>query len=182
MLLLYILFCGYNPPQIFKLNETISPVHFLKLDTVQIIKNIRQEYKTINLNIPRYKKIEKKNMERSSEGGMEIAYFDGELLKRIVTDFCGEMGKGKTEYYFSSNELIFIYSIDYYYDSPMYNKGSKIDSTLENRFYFYNHSLIKWINPDSKIIPIKSEKFVLMEKYLLEEMNYIFQDLNLNYH
>jgi hypothetical protein len=89
------------------------------------------------------------------------------------------MGKVSTDFYFNADSLFFVYQATFNYNSPIYTEGSNLESIDENRCYFYDLSMIKWIGKDKKRVQTGSEKFILMEKTLLEEMWFVRKDIKL---
>jgi hypothetical protein len=111
------------------------------------IESIKAQYAAINKNINRYRKVDKDLPGYSSEGGSLIAYFDGNSIKRIDAQFYGEMGLANEEYYYSNGRLIFVFRKESNYDRPL---SGNIVSTKENRFYFSDASLIRWIDENGR--------------------------------
>jgi hypothetical protein len=111
------------------------------------VQTIRQQYAAINKGLARYKKVKKELSGFSLEGGNLTAYLDGPTVVKIVVNHYGEGGKATEEYYYSKGKLIFVYRKDYRYDKPM---SGKVVRTAENRFYFENDRLIRWINEAGK--------------------------------
>lgn len=114
------------------------------------VQTIRQQYAAINKGLARYKKVKKKLSGFSVEGGELVAYLDGPAVVKIVANNYGEGGKSTEEYYYSKGKLIFVYRKDSKYDRPM---SGKVVRTEENRFYFDNDRLIRWINEAGKQVP-----------------------------
>jgi hypothetical protein len=89
---------------------------------------------------------------QSAEGGEIIKFYEGKILRKAKLRFYGETGKGMTEYYFLNGSVIFSFKRTYYYDMPIYEKGSKVDKVEEERFYFNRLKLIRWIGPNGKTV------------------------------
>jgi hypothetical protein len=58
-------------------------------------------------------------MGASTEGGDMTNYYNGKDVEKAVTNFLGEMGRARTEYYFENGKLIFEFEIHKFYDRPM---------------------------------------------------------------
>ena len=123
------------------------------------IGTIRSHYTAINKNASRYRRVKKELSGYSAEGGELEAYFDGDSIKKIVATHFGESGKAVEEFYYWDDQLIFIFRKDFHYDKPL---SGKTVSTEENRFYFNNDQLIKWLRGKRK--QIKSDQSEYGEK------------------
>jgi len=111
------------------------------------IQLIRQHYAQINGSVPRYKRVRKELSGFSAEGGELLAYFHGPSIMKMVATYFGESGKAAEEYYFWDGKLIFVLRTDFRYDKPL---SGKVARKTENRFYFSNDKLIKWIDEGAK--------------------------------
>lgn len=123
-----------------------------QLDTSEVIINLRKWYSEINSCQVKYRKIVKALMGQSSEGGELTGYFENDSLKKIAAIYFGDMGKSITEYYFKNNKLFFVFTIDSLYDKLFYMEGYKISTIEENRYYFFNDTLIRWLGKDKKSV------------------------------
>jgi asparagine N-glycosylation enzyme membrane subunit Stt3 len=110
------------------------------------ISFIRARYTAINKNLAKYRALKKELSGFSTEGGELTAYFDGPRLVKIATTNNGETNSFFEEFYYSNDELIFVYRKQEIYDEPM----SKVVKTKESRFYFSGGKLIRWINENGK--------------------------------
>ena len=137
-------------------NNTIVITNQQKVDTNKIIFNIREEFKIINSDTT-YIVVEKDLSGFSTEGGVLFSFYDKSTLKKSIITFYGEMSKRIDEYYFKNGKLIFVFKQNFYYDKPIYMNGFKVDYIEENRYYFYENKLIKWID-DKKVERNVNEK------------------------
>jgi len=128
--------------------------------TADRVQTIRQQYAAINRGARRYKKVKKELSGFSLEGGEMTAYFDGPAIVKIVANHYGESGRADEEYYYSKGKLIFVYRKDFRYDRPL---SGKVVSTKENRFYFHNEGLFRWINETGKPVTVGIMEFTLKE-------------------
>jgi hypothetical protein len=71
------------------------------------------------------------------------AYFSGKQVVKIAATFYGETGRSTVDFYFHEDKLIFIFQKRFNYSKPM---SGKIISTEEDRFYFNDDNLIKWLD------------------------------------
>jgi hypothetical protein len=118
-----------------------------KAQATDPLPSIRRQYASINRNLARYKVVRKKLSGFSAEGGELVAHFDGRSIMKIEATFYGETGKTREEYYYQDGRLIFVFHKEFIYEKPL---SGKVVRTHENRFYFDNDKLIKWINEDGK--------------------------------
>ncbi len=128
------------------------------------ISTIRARYAAINKRAARYKKVKKQLSGFSLEGGELVAYLDGTSIVKMVATHYGEMGRSSEEYYYSTGKLIFVLHKTFHYDKPM----GKVLRSLENRYYFNNDELIRWIDGDGKQADTTSEVARSSQKNLLE--------------
>ncbi len=129
------------------------------------IQLIRQQYAAINKRAGRYKKVRKELSGFSLEGGEMIAYFDGTAIVKIVANQYGEGGKAVEEYYYSNGKLIFVYRKDSTYNRPL---SGKVVKTIENRFYFHDNRLIRWIGETEKQVDPASPEFLEQQNDYLD--------------
>lgn len=128
------------------------------------ISSIRQRYATINRNLSKYKKVKKELAGFSTEGGELVAYFDGSSIVKIAATYYGESGRALEEFYYSNEKLVFVFRKDDTYDKPM---SGKVARTAEDRFYFNNDEMIRWVNGRSKQVqPSNGEYATKREQYL----------------
>jgi len=120
------------------------------------IETIRQHYADINKNAPLYRRVKKNLTGFSAEGGELLAWFHGPSVMKMVATFYGESGKAIEEYYFWNGQLIFVFRTDNHYDKPL---SGKVARKSENRLYFQDDRLIKWLGEDGKEVPPDSSQY-----------------------
>jgi hypothetical protein len=135
----------------------------LRAQATDATQSIRKQYATINQRVARYKKVGKELSGFSAEGGKLIAYFDGPAIVKITATYYGEGGRADEEYYYQDGKLIFIYRKDSTYSRPLSGKVIKI---IENRFYFQNDRLIRWLNETGKAVSADDEYVKQQSEYL----------------
>lgn len=128
------------------------------------IQNIRRQYASINRNLAKYRKVKKSLLGFSAEGGELIAYFNGPAIMKISATFYGEMGRMTEELYYSNDKLIFIFRKRSNYNAPL---SGKVTSTVENRYYFKDDKLIRWIGEDGGLVAASAPEFGQSEQRLL---------------
>jgi hypothetical protein len=140
------------------------------------INNIKKEYQEINQKIGTYNIKEVSDGGQSEEGGVVTGYYAGKQLRLIMSEYYGETGKTRAEYYFNDDNLIFALEQESTYDKPFTEPQSKVTTVKINRYYYDSRKLIKWINERSKEVTsankdyLKKEISVLFEKQRLLEL------------
>jgi hypothetical protein len=125
------------------------------LPATDLISSIRKRYALINKSLPKYRKVKKELSGFSTEGGELAAYFDGKAIVKIATVNQGETGKSVEDFYYWDEKLIFVFRKEDKYDAPF---SGKVTRTTENRFYFSDGKLIRWIDENAKqVAPGASE-------------------------
>lgn len=155
------------PVLIASLISSMAWVATTRAQTTDAIQSIRQQYAAINKRVTRYKKVRKELSGFSAEGGELIAYFDGPAIVKIAATYYGEGGRADEEYYYQSTKLIFVYRKDSTYNRPL---SGKVIKTSENRFYFENDRLIRWVNETSKLVS-EGDEFQKQQNDYLETSN-----------
>ncbi len=116
------------------------------------VRAIREEFNKINADSAKLRVVKKDIMDESTEGGEIDKFYDGKTMRKAILLYYGETGKTSDEYYFLNDRLIFLYTRYTTYTKPFYVKGYKIARIDENRYYFYNGHLIRWLGSKGKII------------------------------
>lgn len=143
-------------------------------DSTEIwVRKINEEYASINNDSARYRKEKKEVFDQSSEGGNVVKYYDDKTLRKIVLTLFGESGKLMSEYYFMNQEVIFVYDKETIYTSPIYLGKIEVESREENKFYFKNEKLIRWVDNKAKVVdlmlyPEKEKEILDYIKSILE--------------
>ena len=87
---------------------------------------------------------------------------------KVVANHYGAMGRTVEEYYYSDGKLIFVFERVFHYNKPM---SGKVIRTGENRYYFNNDYLIRWMDENGKQSDVSSEEALTRQKVLLENSN-----------
>lgn len=119
------------------------------------IESIRQHYANINQNVARYRRVKKNLSGFSAEGGELVAYFHGPSVMKMVATFFGETGRAAEEYYFWNGQLIFVLHTENRYDKPF----GKVVKKVENRFYFKDEKMIRWLDENGKEVASDSAEY-----------------------
>lgn len=120
------------------------------------ISSIRRRYAVINKSLARYRVVKKKLSGFSIEGGELIAYFDGAAIVKIVATHYGETGRSLEEFYYWKEQLIFVFGKQDRYDKPM---SGKVAESSENRLYFDDGELIRWLNKGAQQVAPSISKY-----------------------
>jgi hypothetical protein len=134
--------------------------------TENSIASIRQRYTAINKSVRKYRRVKKELSGFSLEGGELTAYFSGPRIVKITAAYFGESGRATEEYYYSNEQLIFVFRRDYTYSEPM---SGKVVDTKSNRFYFGSDRIIRWIDENGKAV--SDSAFQTKQQELLETSN-----------
>jgi hypothetical protein len=129
------------------------------------IASIRQHYAQINGKAARYRKVKKELSGFSAEGGTLLAYLDGPNIMKIAATFFGETGRTSEEYYYWDGKLIFVLRRESRYSKPL---SGKVVATNENRFYFKDDKLIRWIDENGKQPSSDSSEYADKQKEYLD--------------
>ena len=128
------------------------------------IRDIRAHYKEINERVSKYRRAKKELSGFSTEGGSLAAYLDGDAIVKMIATFYGESGEATEEYYYWEGQLIFVFRTDSDYDHLL---SGKVVHTAQDRFYFNNGVLIRWIDehakpvaPDEKTFQAKQNEYL----------------------
>jgi hypothetical protein len=139
--------------------STLGPVTLGKAASVLQageIESIRQHYASINQNVTRYRRVKKNLTGFSAEGGELFAYFHGPSVMKMVATFYGETGRTVEEYYFWNGQLIFVLQTENRYEKPL---SGKVVRKIENRFYFKDDKLIRWLDEKGKEVAPDSAEY-----------------------
>ena len=134
------------------------------------IEPIRERYAEINRKVATYRKVKKNLSGFSAEGGQLLAYFHGPSVMKMVATYYGETGKAFEEYYYWEGKLIFVLQIDNRYDKPL---SGKVVKKTENRFYFKDNKLIRWIHENGKQAATDSAEFADKQKEFLKSSKHL---------
>ncbi len=151
------------------------------------IEEIRREYKAIRDAMPTYSKQEIEVSDYSADGGRATVYRDNNgNIRLIISRLHGESGKVVEEFYYKDDNLFFAFSKSHQYNVPYYvtediardipSPAFDPEKTIvsENRYYFTNNRLIRWLDSDNKPIKSNTDKFKKTGKDVLEFSNELF--------
>lgn len=128
------------------------------------VASIRRRYASINKSLSKYRVVKKELSGFSTEGGELTAYFEGTAIVKIAAAYQGETGRAFEEFYYSNGKLIFVFRKEETYDRPL---SGKVVRTRENRFYFSDGELIKWVNENAKQVAPGDGEYGEMQAHYL---------------
>lgn len=120
------------------------------------IKAIRTRYDAVERRLDRCRQVKRDLPGESAEGGELTAYFLGSSLRKIAAKFYGETGQALEECYFGDGRLFFALRTESHYDKPLFFDKPPygvVKSKSEERFYFVDGALIRWLDPARKEVP-----------------------------
>jgi len=149
----------------------------------EVLKNIRSKYSEINANLNMYKRIKKDIIDGMGEGGNIVGYLYKDSVKLVIETNYWESGKERTEYYYDKGAPIFVYNLKYHYKRPIYDSAFNSNEYVleEERYYFNNKKMIKWIDNKKNNIVSTNSKFIQTEKRLLEYTLGLIEDASNNF-
>ena len=119
------------------------------------VKVIRTRYAEIEKELKDCRQVKRDLPDESAEGGELTAYFKDSSLRKLSARLFGETGKVLEEFYFSDGQVIFVFRVETRLTEP--NSGV-VKSKTEQRFYFADGKLIRWLNPDRKDVTADATK------------------------
>lgn len=109
---------------------------------------------------------------RMPQNGTIMGYLDGEELKMASASSFSLRGRREENYFFHNNHLIAVQQDDYTYNVPQYITEAVAKTTGDtvwyddtktimrtSWFYFYNSHMVKWIDPQHRIVPDNLQSF-----------------------
>jgi hypothetical protein len=118
------------------------------------VKTIRAHYEEIETDLKRCTEVKSDLPDESTEGGELTAYLSGQSLRKLIAKFYGETGQAIEEYYFWNERPIFVLRVESHYNKPL---SGIAKSKTEERFYFADGVLIRWLDPAKKEVPAGPE-------------------------
>ncbi len=152
-----------------------------------VIKQIKKDYKQIKNNQNFYTFYYSEIIGESTEGGEKKTYTNNKEFTVIEVDLFFETGNTHTEYYYKNKQLFFVFEKQATYNRPIYydkdyalEEGdteffeTKKTVFTENRYYFNNQKLIRWLNENKKEVNLMLSETKEKENTLLKEaLNYL---------
>lgn len=124
-------------------------------------KHHRAVYDETNKNLKTYKKVKATHRDSDLEFALET-WWDQDKIRRIDSKVPGEDGDGSEEYYLEDGKMLFAFR--YYWAMGAEESAKRV--MVEDRFYFKDGKMFKWIGTDKKLVPKEDETFALEEERL----------------
>jgi hypothetical protein len=144
----------------------------------ELVKSIREWFTATNSGLSSYDLTEKEVSDESTEGGAMKAYYQNKELKLLHCEFFGEMGNIVEDYYYNSGNLYFVFSVRTTYSAPVYEEVEKTTTSEENRYYFNNEKMIRWLDKDKVKVDVNSEDFKTMGQSIFDESKRLLEVFN----
>ena len=173
--------CSYTVTKIDKSRtDKFQLFYESKVEDKQKIEQIKNNIIMIDKMVNTYCRVAKTILGYSSEGGILIFYYDKEIIKKIIFNVCGEMGRCTDKYYLNDKKkLMAIESEDIDYDRPFHVDCFKIKSK-KIRTYYFNDGIPMYIinkqHPNSKEIIDNFMKYLVERIYSLSEIMEMFNN------
>lgn len=133
------------------------------------VKTIRAHYSEIEGSLKNCKQLKRDLPEESTEGGELTAYLKDSSVRKLSAKFFGEMGRTLMEYYFWDNQLIFVLRVESRYTKIL---SGVVKSKTEERFYFSDGSLIRWLDAKNKDVTASPDKAARERDHLADAKKY----------
>lgn len=150
---------------------------------------IRDQYQNIKNALPGMTAHEHDLAGYSSEGGVCIAYRDGEQnLRYIEVFFFGESGKATYEFYLANGQPFFIFATDYRYNAPLAWDNAfaqeleaevfdpKKTQVFASRYYYDQGRLIRWLDAENQPVALNSPQALEKKAQLAEIQEIVFSN------
>ena len=125
----------------------------------QQVKQIHEWFTTTNQEESTYqtKEVELNNL--STEGGSAKGFFSNHRLVKIEAKLYGETGNWIGEYYYHQAILYFVFTQTNHYNGHILAPKVKISRVEENRYYFWEGKMIRWLDQHKKKVDPHSQIF-----------------------
>jgi hypothetical protein len=146
----------------------------------QVIREIHDYKVELLKNKSDYTKVVVEIFDETSEGGEEIAFYDGDDLKAIELNYFGSTGKKTLTYYFKENLLLLAEEYHHTYNRPIYwndeiafefGEPEQFDQSKTtvhgDRYYFKGEVLFFWENHEGISMDLSMGTNAIVGKGLL---------------
>lgn len=103
-----------------------------------------------------------------------VRYYNNDEIKKATVKLCGDRQELLSEYYYKNDSLIFVYKTQTHYKKPKwsddFNESDK--DIVENRFYFNDYKLIKWIDSNKNVVDFSSKDSAVVKTILHDSALY----------
>lgn len=146
------------------------------------INSIRKEYQLIQQGLSKFKTETVELEDYALEGADAKAYRDKtDDIRLIKAELFHESGKEFKNFYYRNGKLIFAFYITHRYNqhtgiTPEIAKREGIEEAFdpkktlitEDRYYFFNNKMIRWIDENKKEVNVNSTEFKNGEENVME--------------
>ncbi len=174
--------------KIFGLTGMAVLIFFVSLASADPrIDDIRKEYQAVRSALPTYTRESVEVTGYSAEGGTAKAFRDARGNIRLIrVELCGESGKIFEEYYYRNESLIFAFYEHYRYNVPFNVSEETIKEMriepfdpkktkiTEDRYYFHNGTMIKWLDEEKRVVNTQSREFRETAKEVMDFSDEMF--------
>jgi hypothetical protein len=133
------------------------------------VSAIRNRYRSINASLRHYSQIERPLPGYSTEGGQLDAYYYRSAPRKLVAFLYGCSFQSQTEYYFWDNRLVLVDEVRLDGAGAMSREVPIPVRRRENRFYFRQGRLVRWIAPGQRKMPVENSDARQKQVELLNE-------------
>lgn len=138
------------------------------------IKEIRQRYSAVHNSINEYKKLKNNDINVYKDlnpirysfesttvfrlGMIDLErFYDKDNLRKTVVKFEGDRGDLVSEYYYWQDSVFFVFKRRIDYGKPKWSSNIDLNKIeiKEDRYYFHNDSLIRWVDHEGNIVDLK---------------------------
>lgn len=119
------------------------------------VKHIREVCAATEKTLKGSKQVKREIIGQSTEGGELTAYLRGAEVVKLEALYLGETGKATEEYYLEGGRVVFVLRVDSTYDKPL---SGVVKSRTEERFYFADEKLVRWLDEKQQPVPLPSAK------------------------
>lgn len=136
----------------------------------EIMEDIKNQFAFINNNVNRYSKV-LKDLFLYEDGGQKLdAYFEGNNKKKIVITSYSRTMRSIEEYYYGTGGLFFVFNQNQIFEPlpPDYHDTELVD-TKENRYYFSNNKMIRWLDENKRQVSKNDPEFTKKQNKILND-------------
>ncbi|MBN1534732.1 MAG: hypothetical protein JXA20_18825 [Spirochaetes bacterium] len=127
-----------------------------------VILDIRNKYHGINNSMNRCRRVPLQP-EKGDPGSL-TGYYKGKDLLKVTYETGDNMHTLMEDYYFWRGKLFFVFGRVSAFPVPDNEWQSG-----EDRFYFYNNRLYRWLDRGRKMVPASEKSFILHQNFLLQK-------------
>lgn len=146
----------------FLILTSCVPLDLENVDTQHVfglVERLDFEVQAVSLNEKDYEACEVILHGITTEGVSIVSYYDSLSLRKLSISYLGEMGKREDMIYFSEGEVIFVESLESFYNKPMYVEDSEVVSSIINKYYFDGKQFYWFLNDNESFVDLTSSEY-----------------------